>query len=334
MSISTDSEIIKRIKEFLGIDYDIMPSDLYEKLYQYRYKIHPDLFIDKDEKSDAEKRFKDCYNYLEELSDFLNKERMINPKNLTVYDQDNELFLRRQEIIENEKELEKYRNKVQYLESSNSDLSNKVKSLENELKTLRTNKISEKSDELISTYKPTSKNIKALGITIILSTLIVVLTQIEQVTGTIFKYSPVEKSILNYIVFTVFIFVMVLYLKKFIEHKRVEEFTKIIQSQKSINGFYEYLMDSEKDKEFSDYDVYQYIELKLEPQKSISKHIFSKIIKVNKEETYEVLKEIFIYNLLIKGLVVHVGADNLNQMFKIKKSTSYTYNSYNFGLEI
>lgn len=333
MSISLSSEIIQTVREFLDIDYEITPSDLYEKLYQYRSKTHPDLFIDKDEKSDAENRFKDCYKYLDELSDYINKDRMINPKELTVYDKEFEMLQRRQEMIKNEKELERYKNEILFLQSSSSNLSNKVKSLESEMKTLRTSKISEKSDELISTYRPTSKNFKVLGITIILSTLIAVLTQIEQITGKIFKYSPLDKSILNIIVFTVFVFVIVFYLKKFIEHKRVEGFIKVIQSQRSINGFYEYLMETAKEKEFSDYDVYQYIELRLEPQKFIAKHILSNMSKVNKEETYEVLKEIFIYNLLIKSLVVHVGAENLNQKFKMKKSNSYSFDDINLDFE-
>lgn len=258
---------------------------------------------------------------------------MINPKDLTIYDKEFEMLQSRQEIIKNEKDLERYKNEIQYLQSSSSNLSNKVISLENEIKTLRTTKISEKSDKLVSTYKPTTKNYKTLGITIVLSMLIAVLTQIEQITGVIFKYSPVDKSVLNSIIFTVLVFVIALYLKRFIEHKKVEEFIRIVQSQKSINMFYEYLVDTDKEKEFSDYDIYQYIELRLEPRGIISKHILARIIKVNKDETYEVLKEIFIYNLLIKGLVEHVGAENLNQKFKMKKSYSGRYDDINLDFE-
>lgn len=103
MSISLSSEIIQTVREFLDIDYEITPSDLYEKLYQYRSKTHPDLFIDKDEKSAAENRFKDCYKYLDELSDYINKDRMINPKELTVYDKEFEMLQRRQEMIKMKK---------------------------------------------------------------------------------------------------------------------------------------------------------------------------------------------------------------------------------------
>ncbi|QHW33226.1 hypothetical protein GZH47_22180 [Paenibacillus rhizovicinus] len=333
MSNRDHSTVVQSVKDFLGTDEDLSPQELYEMLYRYRLKTHPDLFKETDEKSEAEDRFKTCYKHLDNLSEYMMKERMINPRDIVVYDKDFEIVQSKQELLKSERELERYKNEIQYLQLSCSNLSDKVKTLESEIKSLKSTKVTEKTQELVASYKPTVRNYRALGITFVLSALIAVSTQIEQLSGTVFKYSPLNKSLLNSIVFVIFLLVITLYLKRFIEHKKVDTFAKAVKSQGSINGFYEYLTENAKDKEFSEFEVYQYIELKFTPNNFIKKHFHSKIIKVNEEETYEILKEIFIYSLFVKNLITYAGSENLKQKFKIKNSNSLRFDELNLDFE-
>ncbi|MDR9855656.1 hypothetical protein RJP21_18750 [Paenibacillus sp. VCA1] len=320
-SIKLDERIIQKVKDLLEIEGNqFSPQELYDRLYQFRFKTHPDLFRDSGDKVQAEEKFKLCLNYLEELSEYIKQDKFINSTEVVTYRSDIELLDIKQSVIDKENEIEKYKQDIKYLKHNNEQLLENIKSLESQLKSVRDEKVEEKTQNLVNSYKPTRKNLASIGITMVLTVLLGLFTQIEQITNFLIKYSPLKENTINTMIFILLIAVLVVYVSRYFVVKKIEGISKNIKSQGSIHSFYEYLLEDDKKRDFNDLDVYRFISKKIKPKGKVSSFFETKILKTQEEEIIDSLKDIFIYNLFNKSLIHYVGTEDLKQKFRIKNN--------------
>lgn len=318
-----DQSIFKKVKEFLDMDGDHPPEDLYKKLFEFRKKIHPDLFRDENDKNEAEERFKLCYKYLDEISEYINKDKIINSTDVVVYDPELEMISTKQNVVNKEREIEKYKEKLEIFVYENKDLKKNINTLQNQIKVLRGKKVEEKTKELLDAFRPSRKRFASFSITLVLTMIAAIFIQVEQISNLISIYSPLKENTLNTLIFFTLILIVSIYLIYYIKIKKIEIISKNVKSQGSINNFLQYLQKQDKKSTFDELDVYMYVDQKSQPKNIIGTYIFSRIFKTREEETLDLLKEIFIYNLFNKKLISHEGTEDMKQVFRIKNSSKH-----------
>jgi hypothetical protein len=311
------ASIIQKAKDQLNTTEDLPATELYDLLHKYRSSNHPDKFTDKDLKEKAEEKFKDLNVLLKELQSFVEKESLEKkPSELVVYQKDFELIKLKQELIA--------------LEETNKSLTINITSKEYEIEKLtkalnkvRNVELEEKTSDLITLYKPNSKSLFSLGVTVVLTLVAGVLTKIEEVANLINKYSPFEPTTFKYIVFAVLLFFILRYCKKSIEGSQIEYAAKRIKTPLMINKFVNYLDNKGIGDSFTEMNVYDFLSQEFIPKNYFSKLFFSKIFHLYSETTIDSMKDIFIYNLINRKLVTISSADRLDRKFRIAKSSYY-----------
>jgi len=289
---------------------------LYDLLYSYRNTVHPDNYNDDTLKNEAEEKFKEISKLLDQLSNFIEIERLRkNPSEIIPYQKDYENVRSKQDILLKEQEIEKLKLDIRLLKYRNRDL-------RKELKALGIEKLDEKTDELIALYKPTNKNLISLGISAFLFLISGILTNIENIAIQIAKYSPVSKEKINMVIFIIFVIILIVYLKKYFEEMYIQKISKKIRVPKFIKKFFDCLINNNISNEFSESDVYDFLSKELTPQKMMIK-LLTRIFAIYNDITIDVLKDLFIFNLLNKQLIEVSSAENLDRKFRIKKGFNY-----------
>ena len=132
------------------------------------------------------------------------------------------------------------------------------------------------------------------------------------------------KETLNTIIFSVFILVIILYLRKWGEEKYIQKVSKKICTPIIIQKFHHYLSEKDsKDKfkdKFNEYDISVFLSKELIPKNRLCKFLTTRILNIYDDITVDSLKDIFVYNLLNKQLIGISGADGLDRNFATKKS--------------
>ena len=315
-----NKSIIQKVKDELGITDDLSSTELYDLLHKYRSSQHPDKFTDDTRKKEAEEKFKNLNTLLQELASYIEIEKLQKkPSEIIPFQKDFDLVKSKQENVNLEET-------IKDLELTIRVDKIKIENLKKELARLRSEKVDKKTKELIKLYKPTKKNLFALGITFFLTFIVGILTKIEEIAAIISKYSPFNEKILNYIIFGILILIPMKYLKMVYEESRIQKLSNKIKTPLFINKFYKYLNDSNVTESFTEMNVYDYLTNQLVPKNKISKFVNSKIFHLYNEITIDSLKDIFIYNLINKQLINISTAEKLDRTFKIVKG----YNSLDF----
>lgn len=312
-----DKSIIQRVKDELDISDDLSSTELYDLLHKYRSSQHPDNFIDSDKQKEAEEKFKSLSSLLQELASFIEKEKLQKkPSEIIPYEKDFELVKTKQTNVRLEEEIENLKLTIRVNEY-------KIKELKKELVKLRSDKLDEKTKNLIELYKPSKKNLFALGITFFLTFIIGVLSRIDEIATLMSKYSPLDKTIFNYIVFIILVLIPIKYLKMIYEESRIQKLAKKIKTPLFIHKFSEFLEEKNDKDKFVEMDVFNFLHAQFFPKNVFRRFFFTKVFNLYNEITIDSMKDIFIYNLFNKQLIEISSAENLSRSFSIIKKFRY-----------
>jgi hypothetical protein len=285
---------IEKIKELLGIKYDIKIDDLFDKLYEYRNSVHPDKHP-KEMTEVYNKKFIEANNYLDILKDRISNEanKVENNKELVIY---SNLICNRSlqfEIID----LQKKYNTTQ--EKLNSVIDENTKLNKDNVDTTKIN-VNEKQKNILQKYKFTKANSIFYGTSFGIATLIVILNQINLIKKIISPNFPFSEFSLNVIVILIYLYVIFSILINRYLDKNIELIIKRISTTQSKCEFIDYISDINKNDFFSEKDVINFI-----------KKIFGKYKFIN------FLTKSWIYNT--NDLLVDVCKDKLyNYLFSYR----------------
>lgn len=317
--------IIQKVKEELSVSDDLASTELYDLLHKYRNSQHPDKFVNDERKKVAEEKFKKLNTLLLELANFIEQEKQQKkPSEIIPFQKDYEIVKTKQQSIEYEEIIKNLKLKIEVNEIN-------IKEFKKEILKLRSEKVDEKTIELIKLYKPTKRNLYSLGISFLLTLIAGVLIRIDNIAQIINKYSPLDQKVFNYIIFFILIFIPLRYLKMLFEESQIDKVSKRIKTPLFISNFVKYLDNKEVKDSFMEMDVYDYLYTSLFPRNIVSKLFLSKIFNLYNETTIDSLKDIFIYNLINRQLISISSANKLDRRFKIINTTYYS--SVNFDLD-
>jgi len=304
---------IEKSKELLGITEDIEINELYDKLYDYRNSQHPDKYQDEETKKKAESNFKETGNLLESLKRELELQ-LVNksPSEIVPYQDIYDEIQLKQKTVDFQDEIRDLKQKL----SSKVD---QITDLKKELKSLRLEKLDEKKDELRQQYTPTKKSIFSNGIIFILTLITSIFTKVEEIADFISKYSPIPENIFNYILFGILLFIPVRYFYTYLKQQLINQIAQLIVAPPMIQLFLEKLKDKKKNENFSEINVYNFMQRIKYPRYAFLRIIYSNIFNLKSHIVLNSLKDIFIYNLLSKQLIEISRADNLDRNFRIVK---------------
>lgn len=317
--------IIQKVKDELSISEDLTGTELYDLLHKYRSTQHPDKFSDKEHKKVAEEKFKKLNGLLQELANYLEKDKQQKkPSEIIPYQKDYEIIKNKQLIII-------YEEKIKSLTYEFENSKNVIRELKREIIKLQGDKVEEKTDELIKLYKPSKRSMFSLGLGFLLTFLIGVLSKVDEIAILIKKYFPFDPIYFNYLIFGILVYIPIKYLKMTYEENKIEEAARKIRTPLLIGGFMKYLEAIQLKDSFTEMNVYEYLYSYFIPKNKLLKLYYSKILKMYTISTIDSLKNIFIYNLLNRQLISISSAENLDRKFKISKTIHHsTYNGYTY----
>ena len=200
-----------------------------------------------------------------------------------------------------------------------------MKSLKNEIKNLRDERIKESTKELIELYKPKQKSIFTPGLVAVGSLITLVITKIEEIADVIFKYSPISEPLFNGVVFAILIGAIVIMIFNYQRERILEGYANTVKTSKTVKGFYDYITDHDDKKKitkFTETQVFEFIEYKIIWYSPIRRILFKSILRILDENTIDKLKDIFIYNLLSKQLIEISTAEYMDRTFTLSSTYS------------
>ena len=191
--------IIQKVRDELNVSSDLESTELYDLLHKYRNSQHPDKFTNEERKKEAEEKFKYLNTLLLELSNLIEQEKQQRkPSEIIPFQKDYEIVKTKQQNIIHEEEIEELKQTIRVNEFT-------IRELKKELLKLLSDKVDEKTSELIKLYKPSRRNLFSLGIIFFLTFTISILTKVEDIAKILNKYSPLDQQTFNYIIFVIFI---------------------------------------------------------------------------------------------------------------------------------
>lgn len=329
MSKSLDKNPTDKAKELLGISSSIEINNLYNQLYNYRLTQHPDRFTDEDARKIAEENFKEAGVLLDALKASIEKQiAKKKPSDIIPIQKD-------LDTINVKQENRGYQDKIRDLELRLDIATGEVTNLKKELHSLQRGKVRERTEDLVKHYKPTTQKLLTLGITFLFSLIISILSKVEEIALFIAKYSPIDQRIINATIFGLLLFVPSSVIWLYLKQNILNRYAKLIVSPPYVKDFLFHL-DTEKDKEpkdFTENDVFEYLEYKLGPFNRFLRFITRRVLGIHSVIATDSLKDIFIYNLLSKRLIEISNANMLERRFSIVKSRYYHFNLDDFDLE-
>ena len=314
MNTQIDKSIIQKAKEVLQVEDELSSIELLKFLKDYRKRIHPDKFTEEKAQKDATEKFKQVGCTIEELNTYIENEKLNRgAKELALFEP---LY----DNVSLEKKLEDALEGIANLEKKVTILSDKNEKLNLEKDEKFDINLKNENIELKKLYKPSKQNIASLGILFLLSAMFAVMTKVEDVSILLKKYSPLPESTLNTIIFSAFIFMLILVIKQYIENKIISQKASDVCSPQFNKNFWDYLntektWEDEEDKDFTEGDVFSFIYGK----ENIFKKFFASLgFKLFQIETSDRLKNFFINSLLNKQLIDISIAKSLDRTFAIK----------------
>jgi len=288
-----DKNIVNKVKEYLDIRDDIAPKDLLDLLYTYRVNFHPDKYEhDQELKINVEDKFKDIGILIDDLVSFIDRTNILDaPKDIAIYKKPEDASTKYlMELHHKEKEIERLKSKIETLEY-------RLKGTNEEIDRLRDKKVEERTKELLDMYKPTRKGLLSYGILFFIGLIGTILTKIDSISSTIYKYWFFGEQSFKVIVLLVFFSIPILYIIRLLKEKYIENLSRLITTSSFINKFLVYLQNKEFQKYFTDLHVYEFLENELLPKNRLFLFIRKSMLKTIDEISLERVKDIFIHNL-------------------------------------
>lgn len=311
-----DAAAIQKVKSFLQTDKRsgaIEMMELLEGLKEYRKKIHPDRFTEENAKKKAEEKFKETGKLIEELDRFIQIDKVNrSAQELALYEPHYEKMAMQKELEEAKQKADRLESTVEYLQQKNDEL-------QKELDSKQTDELEKETQELMKLYKPSTQKIATLGIVFLLSIALTTMTKIEEVYNIVQRYSPIDEKIIKGIVFAVFIYLLILVVKQYIENRFFARKIAEVCSPLFCKNFFGYLglfreRESDDKKFFTESEVFDFIHQENKWKKALAFFGF----RMFQIETSDKLKDYFINTLLTKKLTnVHYAKD-LDRAFSIK----------------
>jgi|GEM_PF-6751747 len=307
-----------RVKDFLQDYEEHSLFELAEILRQFRNNSHPDKFQDDKLKKEAENRFKEANSLLQEIEKQLEIDRFNRkPAELVLY----KPFY---DLIQLQSELDKI--KIE-LEETKSELSSERKNndeLRKEIQTEKDDSLNAEIQHLQSLYTPSTRKYASLGIGIILSGALGIMTQMENVSIVLQKYSPFEQQYMSTGFFIFLILFLATILRKLWESEYMKRKSEQVCSPKCNSDFMEYLRSTRDSDEpiieFSEVDVFDFISGDKKWLKGLASFLGFSIFR---SDTVNKLKDIFIHTALNKKLIGISRADGMQRYFTISSSRAH-----------
>ena len=305
--------IVQRVRQFLGVEEECSASELYSKLHEYRNQMHPDRFTDGARKEHAETKFKEAQNLLPELCRFIQDEVLRRtPTDLALYKPVYEHVFTQNALDAASKEIDDLKQQLEWRK-------HEMDSIKEQLADRKKQEFDAERTRLESLYRPSGRSWASLGITLLLSGALAVMTKIEEVSAKLKKYSPVDDEVLNTALFLAFLTILVLMVKRLIENSIMKRRVREVCSAKAPIDFLKHVSEETSTGEpeyFTEYQVFEF----LHGPKRWWKSALSLLGFVHYQiETVDQLKTFFISNLLHKELVTISHAEGLNRSFSIRK---------------
>lgn len=229
---SLDTNATTKALDLLGITNEIPIEELYDKLYEYRLSQHPDKYTDEEAKKLAEENFKLAGNLLDNLKRTIEVQIVEKKPNEIIHLQRTfDIIQVKQVNVEYQDEIQRIKNDLYHNEYI-------IKDLKKELKSLRKEKLKEKTDDLVNKYKPSGENLFSNGLIFVLSFMGLVFTRIEHVALFIGNYSPFPQEYFNIILFAILLFVPFRLLFIYIKQRVISKVSRYIVSPIFINLFF------------------------------------------------------------------------------------------------
>lgn len=322
MKNQLDKSIIQKVKEILQIAEDLSSIELLKLLKDYRKRIHPDKFTEEDARKEANEKFKELGNTIDELNRYIDNEKLHRgAKELALFEPLYDNVSLQSKLDEAEEKIKKLDETVDSLKRINEELNKSLSRKQNE-------ELEEENLTLKALYKPSNQKLASLGILFLLSSVFAVMTKVEEVSVVLKKYSPFPELYLNNAIFGIFILMLVLVIKQYVENKIVSLKVSEVCSPKFSKEFWSYLSsikdwDEEKTKDFAEEDVFYFIHGKDSKIKKIFGILSFRLFQV---ETSDRLKNFVINTLLNKKLIEISLAKGLDRTFTIKEGRrNYIY---------
>ncbi len=312
MSNKPQLSLAERAKDFLQVDGEHSLFELEALLRECRKNTHPDKFQDPDLKKKAETRFKDAQVLLDECSKQMEVQRFNHkPAELTLY---KPLY----DSIELQRELDEVKKELTEAKIDLKPKIEKIRELTEEVQRKKDDSLSSEIQHLQTLYRPSSRNYASIGLAMVLSGALGVMTQMEKVSGVLEKYSPFEGKYISTILFACMIFFLVAMIRKMWEREYVSRKSEEVCSPRNTDCFIEYLkIKRPSDAEistFSEVEVFNFLSSRNIWFKRTAKLLGFQIFS---PKTVNRLKDIFIHNLLNKKLIAFSKAEKMQRNFKV-----------------
>jgi hypothetical protein len=325
MSNELQKSLAERAKEFLQLEGEHSFFELAEFLREARNATHPDKFQSQDLKEKAEARFKSAQALLDEFERQMELDRFnLKPSELAIYKPFYDAVQLQSELDKTKKELEDTKYELKSEREVNSDLNKQLATKQDE--SLRA-----EIQHLQSIYKPSTRKYASIGLAIVLSGALAVMTQMEKVSGILEKYSPFGKQYISLGLFVCLVFFLVAMLRKMWEREYIKRKSEEVCSPKYADEFMAYLKPRRSSDaailEFSEVEVFDFISGRNYWFKKVSRLVGFQIFR---PETVNGLKDILIHNLLSKKLVSVSKAEMMQRYFTISSTRTdmFWYREY------
>jgi len=307
--------LAQRVKELLQTDEEHSLFELVELLRQYRNETHPDKFQGQELRSKAEVRFQDAQSLLDELEKQLETDRFNRkPTELILYKPLYDAANLQIELDKIKKELEVAKYELANEQERNNDLTN-------ELQSKKDDSLNNEIQHIQSLYRPSTRKYASIGLGILLSGALAVMSQMEKVSGVLERYSPFGKQYISTGLFICLILFLTVMLRKIWEREYIKRKSEEICSPKCAGEFMEYLRSTRITDapivEFSEVEAFDFIAGNRHRLKSLVTLLGFQIFR---RETVNRLKDIFIHNLLNKKLAEVSRAEMMQRYFAISSA--------------
>lgn len=310
--------IIEKVKKELEITDVNDPVLLYEKLYDHRNAFHPDVFPD-DLKREAEEKFKHFGSLLTELKFFMDQERLNKkPNDLIPYQESYNIIQIKNHTKDIEDENLKLKKQIKLLEES-------IVGLNNLLDTNQKEELEKVEEELKAHYQPKKNNILVFGITVTITIILNIITNLTSIKEKIIPILPFDPSYLNYPLFCILIYTILRFLYQQKKYTLVKNLSHELVSPRRIKDFYSEFVKKDTERWYSseyfcESDVSQFIETTFYSKKTHKLNMISWLLNVfiiKEAQSINYLKNIFIWNLLEKKLIKIGNPRRLERTFNI-----------------
>ena len=320
MADEAQKNLVQRAKDLLQIDGECSIFELNDHLREYRNEKHPDKFQDDELKKKAEVCFKEAQSLLDEFEKQIQLDRFNRkPAEMVVYKPLYDAVQLRNDLDKLKKETEALQGELKSEQETNADLRKKL--VEKEDSSLK-----QEIEHLKSLYKPSAQKYASLGLGIVLTGALAVMSQMEAVSDVVKKYSPFGEKYTSTTLFVCLLLFLAVTLRKLWEHGYIRWKSEAVCSPRYAACFMEFLKHTKDEPimDFSEIESFNFIAGNPHPLKRFTRMFGFKIFR---EDTISQLNEIFLHNMLNKRLIEISRASGFQRLFSIRSERS-TYEVY------